>query len=258
MKKYLKEENLDVLAQTYEDLEDDSHVLHLWEPFDVNIDENYKFVEDGFLFSFLSHLIYVIGFPILFIIQKLFFGFKIYGINNSKSTYKIGKVTVSNHIHFIDCTMIAMTNILDKTYFTSLESNFKIPIVRKLIKLLHAIPIPKDIRYTKRFMKNIDFLLNNGKGVHFYPEGSLWPYYQKLRKFKNGAFSFAVRNNVPVIPYVFKFEKVTGIRKYIKKKPFIRLYILEPEFPNTNLNYKEAVNELKNRVHSKMEEAINK
>ena len=35
-------------------------------------------------------------------------------------------------------------------------------------------------------------------------------YYQKLRKFKNGAFSFAVRNNVPVIPYVFKFEKVTG------------------------------------------------
>ena len=52
MKKYLKEENLDVLAQTYEDLEDDSHVLHLWEPFDVNIDENYKFVEDGFLFSF--------------------------------------------------------------------------------------------------------------------------------------------------------------------------------------------------------------
>ena len=86
----------------------------------------------------------------------------------------------------------------------------------------------------------------------------MWPYYQKLRKFKNGAFSFAVRNNVPVIPYVFKFEKVTGIRKYIKKKPFIRLYILEPEFPNTNLNYKEAVNELKNRVHSKMEEAINK
>ena len=58
--------------QKYEDLEDDSHVLHLWEPFDVNIDENYKFVEDGFLFSFLSHLIYVIGFPILFIIQKLF------------------------------------------------------------------------------------------------------------------------------------------------------------------------------------------
>ena len=40
-----------------------------------------------------------------------------------------GKVTISNHIHPMDCTMNALVNFPCRTYFTSLASNFKIPVI---------------------------------------------------------------------------------------------------------------------------------
>ena len=92
--------------------------------------------------------------------------------------------------------------------------------------------------------------------MHFYPEASLWPYYKKLRKFKNGAFKLAVENNVPIVPMVYKFVKPYGIRKYIKKKPFIELYVLPAIYPDQNLDKKQATEKLKNDVYLKMKQEL--
>ena len=107
--------------------------------------------------------------------------------------------------------MVALACGDRKEHFTALADSFKIPVVRKLIKLLKAIPIPKDINNKKNFLRAIDNLLKEGELVHFYPEASLIPYCKKLRKFKNGAFDFSIRNNVPIIPMVFTFREPKGI-----------------------------------------------
>lgn len=234
-----------------EDIPEDSHLLHLWEPCKFEINDNFKFVNDNFLFNLCSNLLYLIAYPILIIINKFFFGFKTKGKENLMKVDG-GKITVSNHVHPMDCTMIAISNIPSKTFFTSLETNFKIPVIRKIIKLLNAIPIPKDIQYTKKFMNSIDDLLNSGKTIHFYPEGSLWPYCNKIRHFKNGAFDFAVRNNVPIVPMVFKFTKEKHIFTLLKSKPSISLEILEPIYPNIFINKKEAIIDLKKKVYNSM------
>ena len=41
------------------------------------------------------------------------------------------------------------------------------------------------------------------------------------------------------------------VRRFIKKKPFITLTILEPEYPINEVS-KESIKELKNRVYKKM------
>ena len=82
----------------------------------------------------------------------------------------------------------------------------------------------------------------------------MWPYHEKIRKFKNGAFEVATRNNVPVIPIVFKFREVTGWRKFIKEKPFITLKILEPVYPNTEASRREQIESLKEIISNKMKE----
>lgn len=234
------------------DIPEDSHILHLCEPCKFEITEDFKFVNDNLMFNLCSNLLYLIAYPILVIINKFFLGFKIMGKENLETVDGIGKVTISNHVHPMDCTMVALGNMPSKTYYTSLESNFKIPMVRKIIKLLNAIPIPKDIRYTKNFMNSIDDLLKNGKTIHFYPEGSLWPYYNQIRHFKNGAFDFAVRNNVPVVPMVFTFNKSKTILNILKSKPTITLEILEPIFPDISLNKKDAILDLKNKAYTAM------
>lgn len=241
----------------YTDLEEDSHVLHLWEPLKFEIKEDYKYVHNGFIFNLFSNLLYAIAYPILMLFNKICFGFKVEGIENYRKI-KTGKITVSNHVHFMDCAMVGTTTLPQKTFFTSLASNFKIPVVKTLITLLNTIPIPTEISCKKDFIEAIDSLLENGKSIHFYPEGSLWPYYNKLRYFKNGSFEFSVRNNIPIIPCVFKFEKTTGIRKYIKKKPCIKMIYLEAIYPNTSLSQKEAVIELKEKTYLKMKEELEK
>ncbi len=235
--------------------EDDKHVLHLWEPLNFKISKNYKFINTNPIFLLFSDLLYLIAFPILWIFNKLTTGLKIYGRRNLTSING-GKITISNHVHVMDCTIAGVVNFPHKTYFLSLKSNFNIPVVNVIIRLLNAIPIPDDLDNKKRFYQAINQLLRDGKTLHVYPEGSLWPYYTKLRSFKSGAFRFAVENNVPIVPMVYKFVEPTGILKFIKKKPCLELHILPAMYPNNNLPKEDAIMELKNNVHLAMESEL--
>ena len=144
-----------------------------------------------------------------------------------------------------------------KIYYTALEDSFKIPFVRKLIKLLRAIPIPKDNKNKLHFKEALDNTLKNGNVVHFYPEASLWPYYNKLRNFKTGAFHFAVRNDVPIVPMVFAFRRPVGIRRVFKRKSDVTLTILEPIKGKENTDdIRERIDDLKKDVHEKMSKII--
>ena len=245
----MKLENID--KEKEENISEDSHLLHFWQPCKFEIDENFNFVNDSFLFNTFSNLLYMIAYPLLHFITKFFYGFKIEGKENIENI-TTGKVTVSNHVHPLDCTMVGLANAPKKTFYTSLETNFKIPIVRRIIKLLNTVPIPQNIKYTKAFMDSIDELLKNNKTVHFYPEGSLWPRYDKIRHFKNGAFDFAVRNNVPIVPMVIKFNKPKKINNFIKTRSTITLVIQKPIYPNRLLRKKEAITDLKERVYQSM------
>lgn len=245
-------ENID---KEEENIPEDSHVLHFWQPCKFEIDDDFDFVNDNFIFNTFSNLLYLIAYPLLILINKFFFGFKIEGKENLENIDS-GKVTISNHVHPMDCTMVGLANVPKKTFYTSLESNFKIPIVRRIIKLLNTVPIPNDIKYTKNFMNSIDELLQNNKTIHFYPEGSLWPYYDKIRHFKNGAFDFAVRNNVPIVPMVFKFNKQKRLLDILKPKTTITLVVKEPLYPNKLLPKKEAILDLKERAYNVMCEEV--
>lgn len=241
----------------YADLKDDEHVLHMWTPFNIEIDENYKFVSHNIIFQLASNLLYAIAYIILVIFSKIMFGFKIKGLSNLWAVEE-GKITVSNHIHPMDCTMNAIISGPKKLYFPTLQSNFEIPVIRWIIKLLNAIPIPEKMEAKKAFFDAIDQLLQEGKTVHFYPEAAMRPYDTKIRNFKKGAFRFAVKNNVPIVPIVYTYSEVTGVRALFKSKPFINAEILPAIYHDKKLPESEAIEKLKQDVHDAMEKASKK
>ena len=154
--------------------------------------------------------------------------------------------------------MIGLSFGLKKVYFTTREGSFKIPFVRKLIKLLRAVPIPTEIKNQECFVKQLDNAIQKGKIIHFYPEKALWPYYEKIRNFKSGAFDFAIRNSVPVIPIVIIFRNPKGIRKIFKKKKDVTIKILEPiTYKGKYENKKDSAEKLKEQVHQAMQKSIN-
>ena len=249
MEKYLEEDDDIHLQNENED------VIHLWEPLEINIDVNYKYFNNGKIFLFFSNLLYYgIAFPVLTILNKIVYDLKIEGKENIKNL-KTGAISVSNHVLVLDCSMIGLAFGLKKIYFTTREGSFKIPFVRKLIKLLRAIPIPTKFKNEECFVRELNNALKDGKIIHFYPEKALWPYYEKLRKFKNGAFNFAIKNNVPVIPIVVTFRNPKGIRKLFKKKKDVTLKILEPiKYVNESNNQKDKIEKLKDQVYQIMQD----
>ena len=83
--------------------------------------------------------------------------------------------------------------------------------------------------------------------VLIYPEQSMWREYKKPRPMKNGAFRYAVQNNVPIIPLFItikeKDEKIdkNGLQNYGD----YTIHILDPIYPNPNLNVKENIDYLR-------------
>ena len=202
------------------------------------------------IYKILSSLLYLIAYPILFLLTKIWMGLKIEGrenLNNVGDEY----ITVANHINMIDCAMITLSIFPRIPYFLTLQSNLEIPIIKYLVMLFKGIPIPRTVAGKEKMVNTIDGLLKRGEVVGIYPEGHLIPYYDGIREFKNGAFNFAVKNQVPILPIVFTYREPEGILKKFKKKPFITLTILEPEYPKSEMS-KANVEELKNRVQRKM------
>ncbi len=236
--------------------EENTDVIKLWEPLKFDIDENYEYIPKGKIFNFFSNILYnVIALPILKILTKIIYDLKIEGIENIRN-FQGGAVTVSNHVLILDCAMVGIACGFRKVYYTTREGSFKIPFVRKLIKLLRAVPIPSTMNNKKHFTQSINEVLNEGNLVHFYPEAALWPYYEKIRNFKYGAFNFAVQNNVPIIPMVFKFREAKGFRKLFKKKPDVTLVILKPILPEYVYEDRRENEELlRQKVHEVMQNA---
>ena len=225
----------------YENLNDDTVVVKNWEPLKFEIMDNYKYVSKNIIFNFFSNILCFIAVVILSVFNKIFLGYKVIG--KKKILKDTGFVSVSNHIHELDCTCIALIYYPHRVYFPTVATNFKIPVIRHIIKLLYAIPIPKLDNQKKTFYKDLNYILNKGKIVHMYPEGSLWPYYDKIRNFKYGAFKISVEADVPIQPIKFKYTN-----KWYKKKPAIIAEILNPIYPNKKLKKEDRISDLKDRV----------
>lgn len=134
--------------QTYEN-NPNCHIVHMPTPFNYKVDKNYRFVNLNMFFRPASSFVfYVIAIPLLSIVSRLFFGLKIIGKKNFRYL-EGGAVTVTNHVHYLDSPMVACTLFPRRPFFATLKSNFEIPVIRRLVRLLGGVSIPES---QKRFM----------------------------------------------------------------------------------------------------------
>lgn len=163
-----------------------------------------------------------------------------------------GAITVSNHVHNIDGAFIAVSLIPNKITFTSIEGNFRLPVVRWLTKWVGVVPIPAGTHLMGDFFKLTVEQLKKGKKVHFYPEASLWKYADILRPFKKGAFHMAADAGVPVIPVTLVQRPCTGLRRIFRKKPIFTAVILPAVYADPSLSGAYKIEDLKNRTYNAM------
>ena len=219
----------------------------------IKIDDNYKYEKNIFIRVWQFILYYIIAKPLFLIYGKCFLGIKVFGREKIKSI-KSGAITVSNHVHFVDFSIATnFISLTKRTHIISNKDNFDVPIAGKLMSGYGVMPLPDTAKANLNFYKQVNKYLKKGRFIHLFPEASMWPYYNKLRPFYPGAFHFACKNNLPVIPYVIVFRKN---KRFISKRPKISVYICNPVFANTTLPFKQQKEDLMQRTYDEMQKIL--
>lgn len=202
------------------------------------------------LFNLFSDFFYrFIAAPILCFWFRVVVGVRFVGIKNLRSVK--GAVTVCNHVHMLDSTLVAIACYPRKVIFTTLRKNMESVFPGILVRLFGCVAVPESIKELEAFFDQMEISLDEGHIVHFYPEGELIPYDTDLRTFKKGAFYLAARARVPIIPMAISFRKVEGIRRLYRKKPTMTLHIGKPIYP-TAIDFRRDSKNRMNVVREQM------
>ncbi len=241
----------------YEELEKegkfDVHVDRLEYQKVEPLDEEYNFFPKFFITKILYAIIwYFLVYLIAPIITFLLYNVRIKGRRNLKHL-KGGAISISNHCLDFDSVFVAQCLAPRKVYYTTLESNMRMPIVGHIIKALGGIPICSRPSMQIAYNRAIAKVLQEGKIVHFMPEGSIWPYYEKIRPFKKGAFFYAVSNDVPIVPICINFREPRRWQKFFGIRAIMAtVHIGKPIYADPDLKKKEKIEELRIRSENVM------
>ena len=95
-------------------------------------------------------------------------------------------------------------------------------------------------------MKATNQLLREGNFVLVYPEQSMWWNYRKPKPLKKGAYIFASRNKVPVLPcfITMKDTDIIGDDGFFVQE--YTIHIGEPIMPDESKSFGENVDYLMN------------
>lgn len=178
---------------------------------------------------------------------------QVVGMENLKKV-KGGAVVTSNHFHYFDSSsfIYAMKNLKNKRKFHIIirEGNYQIPgKFGYILKNYCTFPLSSNIKTTMNLNKAIDTVLNKNEFVLVYPEQSMWWNYRKPRKYQIGAFRWASRNNVPVIPCFTTMEDMEEYEDNGLKKQKLTFHIGEPIYPDKDLSMKENADIMLEKNH---------
>lgn len=223
----------------------EEHMLYVPKKVDPPVlDEKYPYINKKIQFKIARAVILTVSQTIGFMIIKLVIGLKAENrkvLKKHKEALKNGAISICNHVHMWDflCVMFALRH--KSFYFPAWPKNLTGPN-RHLIRLVGGVPIPSQRNAILKFHNTLNEVLDKGKWLHFYPETSAWFYYEAIRPFKKGVFSYAVKHNKPIIPLVIKYRDPKKMFKWIyRKKPLLSISVGEPIFPDLTLPENEAV-----------------
>ena len=235
----------------------DQHMLTLKSKFHLQLDENYDYMPHGVWFRIKRALIAVFLHLIVFPLTHLTHGLRIYGRENlrkHRKEFKNGAITISNHVFMWDYLCVLKAIRPHISYFPAWKVNFESGF-HPYMRILGGMPIPEgDIHAMVAFKKGMDEVVQSGRWLHVFPEGSLWCFYPDIRPLKPAVFSYAVKYHKPLIPISMSFRPRKGFRKLFGKGPFVDLHIAEPLYADPSLPPRKAMEELRARAYRLMQE----
>ena len=168
-----------------------------------------------------------------------------------------GAVITCNHFNAFDSFAIQIayeaSGRKDKTFYRVIrEGNYtSFPgFYGFLMRNCNTLPLSSNLQTMKKFTEATGTLLREGHFVLVYPEQSMWWNYRKPKPLQKGAYIFAVRNRVPVLPCFITmkdspYKDADGfpVQEYT-------IHISAPIYPDPDLPYGKSVQQMMDRNYA--------
>ncbi|HKW94759.1 MAG TPA: lysophospholipid acyltransferase family protein [Methylomirabilota bacterium] len=141
-------------------------------------------------------MLYAILKPIAVALMRLFFRLEVESPGLVPATGPV--LIVSNHVSVLDPPLVG-ASAPRSLHFMAKEELFRIPLLGSLIRALNARPVRRD-GSDMRALKAALALLQEGRALLVFPEGTRGVEGQPLRDGKAGVGMLAVLSGAPVVP----------------------------------------------------------
>lgn len=154
-------------------------------------------------------------------------------------------IVCCNHVNKLDCMAICQALKPKKVYTSAAQFNNMEGFLGDMMRVGGMLPMSDNYSAMKNFDKTVTTLLQKGNFVTFYPESSEWWCYEKPRPLFPGAYRFAAKNQVPVLPVFITFRQTkqssadrTALKQFI-------VNIGKPIYPDSSLSVREAAERMR-------------
>lgn len=217
--------------------------------------KDFPFIRKGLKYA-IKHAIYTRAYKwYAKKINKELTNLKVVGRENLKGVK--GGIVTCNHISKVDNFAVCEAIGAGFMFVASEYNNWKGPmgdIARHTGYLPLSLKLDRDLM--RKFNEAMEYYLKKGKRVLIYPEQAMWREYKKPRPMKNGAFHYAVKHNVPIIPLFITIEDKSERVDAQGKMNFgnYTIHILKPIYPKADLDNKANVDYLRQENYCQWKE----
>ena len=173
------------------------------------------------------------------------------GLENYLAVAEQGAIITCNHFHPFD--NYAVFKPIEKNlgrkrlYKIIREGNYtSFPgLYGYFFRHCNTIPIPSKSVAAREMMQAVGALLNRGEKILVYPEQGMWWNYRKPRPMKDGAFFFAAKAMVPVVPFFITMEDTDIIDGDGFPRQAYTVHILPAIFPSEKASMRANIRDMR-------------
>ena len=218
------------------------------------VDKSFPFLHRSAIWNGLAFIVYyIIAVPIVFLVCKLYLGLRFENRRVLRPLRHTGYYLFGNHTRALDAFVPAMAAFPKRACIVADADAVSLPLLRNIVQMLGAIPIPTDFSGMRGFMEAVSVRCAQGRCVAVYPEAHIWPFYTGIRPFPDTSFRYPVKDSVPAVAMVTTYRKRRGLFR-LAKRPGMTVTFSDPMYPAPNLSSKAAQRDLRDRAYAFMAE----
>lgn len=175
------------------------------------------------------------------------------------SGLKTGAIMTCNHFNAFDSFAIQMAyeasisnwnkkkfyRIIKETNYTAFPGFYGY-----LMRNCYTLPLSSSPKAMVEMLRSVDKLLNDGHLILVYPEQSMWWNYRKPKPLKKGAYRFAVKSKVPVVPCFITMQDSKFTDENGFKVQEYTIHIEKPIYPKEELSDSDNMEYLLNENYN--------